>query len=50
MPLMTSHTTSASRPTPRMTFHIARGKTVARPPIRWTTRSSEKRSNGAAPG
>ena len=50
MPLMTSQTTSASRPTPRRTDQIARGKTVARPPMRCTTRSSEKRSNGAAPG
>ena len=36
MPLMISSATSASRPRPRMQAQIERGKTVDRPPIRWT--------------
>ena len=50
MPLITSSTTSASRPIPRSTASKARGKTVARLPMRWTTSRGPKRSTRFAPG
>src|SRR5437764_7574754 len=49
MPFTTSKATSASGTSPRHCFHIARGKTVERPPTRWISRPSDSRSCAAAP-
>src|SRR5436305_5584999 len=49
IPLTTSNATSASGTRPRHWRHIARGKTVERPPTRWISRPSEMRSWPAAP-